>query len=856
MPTTTFNPTVELLNFEDLLEYAANNLDYAGQTELLNTISAELRSNPYVAGSLTTQEAWANEIAKKLESAGYEITYNGNGAWTGSVFSTKPTVTTMPNPIDSNVSTVSRGWLRNKYGGVNEFGTVGQQTWVPTRFPVSGGLGSKALYLVGSVGSGISAASTGIWLGKTIDSALYNAFPDFWDSVGMSTLNPETWNSITNGDDSPFAGLFNFILGLDPDTGNAEAYMNEETLAYMAYYMKTQGVFATSATSEMIDSEVDGITVNAPIPFIDLGTPSLVYINSNTQQYCWPVPVGIRISTGAPVYFCCGVNERSRILSKLIMLRLPDANNTGLFAFESNLSTSFTASLRYLDPNTGYYATLAGSTMTGVRTVNDKIIYASNSLIGLTTVAYNYPEIMPTQPSTLRNQEIAYAALFGNYRTTGGGIEGIGNQDGATLPDVSSWNDIPSTLQSLQNQYPDSFANPMIWNNDSPYDDTTGNMLRYIPVPFPAIDANGNPVSDTQNQTSTEISPQTTTQNILDYLMKVMQQTATDTSPDDSTPPQNPTDTGTGDSPTPTIPSGSASALWSVYHPTQAQVNSFGAWLWGSPFLTDIGKLFQNPIDGVISLHKIYATPVDAGSGTIVVGTLDSEVPSATVTQQYVTVNCGSIDCHEEFGTVFDYPPHTKVSLYLPFIGIVDLDTNDVMRSTINVTYGVDVFTGACLAMVEVTRDGNTVNLYQYAGVCAVSYPLGNVQQSQLFSGLLAVAGGVAASIASGGVAAPAALAVVGGVGAAAKSSIGRSGGFSGNAGAMGIKKPYLILQKPQTKVAETFPRLSGYPTNKSGKLSDFSGQVNVKSVHVEGINATDVELKEIEALLKSGVLV
>ena len=59
-----------------------------------------------------------------------------------------------------------------------------------------------------------------------------------------------------------------------------------------------------------------------------------------------------------------------------------------------------------------------------------------------------------------------------------------------------------------------------------------------------------------------------------------------------------------------------------------------------------------------------------------------------------------------------------------------------------------------------------------------------------------------------------------------------------------------------QTKVAETFPRLSGYPTNISGKLNDFSGQVNVTSVHVEGINATDSELREIESLLKSGVLV
>ena len=836
MPTTTINPTVELLDFEDLLEYAANNLDYAGQTELLNSISAELRANPYRAGSLTTQEAWANEIAKKLNAAGYEVTYNGNGSWTGSVFSTKPSITNMPNPIDSNVSTVSRGWLRNKYGGISEFGTVGQQTWVPTRFPVSGGLGNKALYLVGSVGSGVSAVSTGIWLGKTIDSALYNAFPYYWDSIGLSTLNPETWNTITNGDDSPFAGLFNFILGLDPDTGNAEAYMNEDALAYMAYALKENGWF------DPPEAYVDGV-VGTTDPF-DISTYGSVFCTS-----------GYGCNTGGTAG-----STWIRLTEYTITNGNARIGNIGGTTYIASLESGVTyhrkisrlkadGTFDYIEGE-GDYTLSTSSVINGVR-----VYYTSNGGASPSPKPTAPAPVPPLSEWTGTNDQYRLALAAGTYHqaTT---VAGVGDQQSATLPDVSTWDSLEDVLPSLQQQYPDSFTNPMIWNNDSPYDNTTGNMLRYIPVPFPAIDENGNPVSDVQTQTSTEISPQTTTNNILDYLMKVMQQTETDTSPDDVTPPANPTDTGTGDSPTPVVPSGSASALWSVYHPTQTQINSFGAWLWGSPFLTDIGKLFENPIDGVISLHKIYATPVDAGTGTIVVGTLDSQVSSATVTQQYVSVNCGSVDCHEEFGSVFDYPPYTKASLYLPFIGIVDLDVDDVMRSTINVTYGVDVFTGACLAMIEVTRDGNTVNLYQYAGVCAVSYPLGNVQQSQLFSGLLAIAGGVAATIASGGVGAPAALAIAGGAGTAAKTSIGRSGGFSGNAGAMGIKKPYLILQRPQTKVAETFPRLSGYPTNISGKLNDFSGQVNVTSVHVEGINATDSELREIESLLKSGVLV
>ena len=90
----------------------------------------------------------------------------------------------------------------------------------------------------------------------------------------------------------------------------------------------------------------------------------------------------------------------------------------------------------------------------------------------------------------------------------------------------------------------------------------------------------------------------------------------------------------------------------------------------------------------------------------------------------------------------------------------------------------------------------------------------------------------------------------------AAKSNVGHSGGFSGNAGAMGIKNPYLIVRRPQVKTAETFPMLNGYPTNYSCKLGECSGHVVVKSVHVEGIYATDNELSQIETFLKDGILI
>lgn len=822
MPTVLDEATVELMDYQQFLDYAADSLNYSGQTELLNHITQKLRANPFNAqSSLTTREQWAQEIARELESNGYRIEYNGNDQWTGTVFPNTAQVST-PNPVNSNITNVGRGSVRSWYGGLNEFGSTGAQTWVPQRMPVSGGLGSKAMYFLGSVGSAVGAASTGIWLGKTFDAALYNAMPDFWDSIGWSSLNPETWGNLTEGSDSPFAGLLNFILGIDGENGNAQAYISEEMLAYLSYGLYQAGVFGTGE-----------ITPDYSVPSVgdEINVENML-IRGTVRELCQMVGIALDWTSYYP---------------------REDANKPAIIAWWSNGKPC----VAYNDD--GEYLNVV-STTNRVNRIDEYRGYATLSypIFGKPITRVYYYGATTTWagvswgqgPYLIINQNGSDGLINFSYNPS---IEGIGNQEGATLPDTTGWDDLSNVLPSLQQQYPDAFNNPMIWNTDTPYDDTAGNQTRYIPVPFPFANSatDTQPISGTQTQTNTALN--TTPQDIIDLLTKTIQQT--DTQP--ATPPTNPTDTGTGGTPVPTAPVGSASALWSVYHPTQAQVNSFGAWLWGSPFLTNIGKLFQNPIEGVISLHKVFAPPVDSGSGNIVVGTLDSGVASATVNQQYVEVDCGSVTLSEDFGNVFDYDPYTKVALYLPFVGIVPLNVADVMRSTINVKYGVDIFTGACIAMVSVSRDGNDATLYQYSGNCAVHYPLSNVQQSQLLSGLITVAAGIGSIVASGGAATPAAVAGIAGGGLSAlHSNVGRSGGFSANAGAMGIKVPYLIIERPQTKVAETFPRLIGYPTNYSVKLGSCSNHVVVKHVHVEGINATESELEQIESLLKTGVLV
>lgn len=738
--------------------------------------------------------------------------------------------TSYTNPIDSNSSQISRGSFRQAINnGVENVGGVIKRNM--TTFPSSGSFGQQASYVIGSVGGAIAAASAGISLGKTIAPALYDAAPNFWESIGISegSFDPENWAALTNGSDSPFAGLLNFILGIDPDSGQTQAYMDESAFAYMAYAMKMGGFFdegeyVVDDTSSMFDP-------NAvyTVPALRLGVP-------NTQY-----DLGLR---SAQMGFLD--NQDDVYISTLFM----NIQNHQYIVFLM-ISKKF---FRQHD----YYR---GTTINAAAVTSNGITYYVTNPIIYEDAYYKYPLSSYTTSLNLdRNQccwDVAYI-FFNGHETSP--VPGISDQPDATLPDTNDWADIPSTLQSLQNQYPDIFSNPLVWDNIQP--DGTQTQARYVPVAMPNFNYNNDqqPVSASSTQTNPQLDSNTSTDTLLKAIADAIQANQTQTQPSSQIPPQNPVTTGTGEPPALVPPSGSASALWSVYHPTQAQVNSFGAWLWTDNIITQIQQLLQNPMEGIITLHKVFAPPVDSGQGTIVVGRLDSNVPSATVNQQYVTVDCGEIDCLEQFGNVFDYPPFTSISIYLPFIGIAPLSVDDIMRSKIHVTYGVDVFTGVCLAMVEVSRDGNAVNMYQYAGVASVEYPLTGTVHNGLITGIMGMVGGFA-TIATAGAAAP--VAAAGGVAAAGagalttgRQSQSRSGNFSGNAGAMGIKTPYLIIERPQTKVAYTFPELAGYPTNKSLVLRECSGHVVVKHVHIEGVNATQGELIEIENLLQSGVLV
>ena len=698
--------------------------------------------------------------------------------------------------------------------------------------------------VAGSAVSAICAASVGIALGKTIDSALYNANPSFWDDNNMSTLNPETWGSITAGENSLNASLFNMILGIDNTTQNPQPYIDETAFAYMAAYMAANNVFAP--INESVIDTPTGVTLptGASLPF------SIIEMQPNTEYVFGPsvgTKYGLQVRNNTdPVY---GVLFRKNY----------NANNDSVVIY--TCSKSAFQDSTYFAGQTPSFSN-ATSTSSGGRSW-----YRGNGISGY----YTIPIVsdFPINEATANPRDwgwsgiygIQPAILFGTIQG-GGGVDGITPQEGATQfnPAGIDPTDIAAILAALKLQFPE------LWENRvevSPDGETT---ITYIPVGFPTGGTGGQPT--TSGATADELAPditgdgQNSTEELIKTLIDLIQNPQDQSGMEsDTTTPTEPIDPnmpngGSGITPPFVIPIGSASALYSVYNPSQSQLNSLGAWLWSSNFVDQLLKLFNDPMQAIIGLHKVFATPPTSGTGTIKVGYLDSGVGSNLVSAQYTEIDCGTIKLDEYFKNALDYVK-TDVYLYLPFVGIVSLNVEDVTRANINVKYKVDVLTGACLASVNVTRDaGGGGQLYAYAGNCAVQYPLSSGSYMGIVSGILGIAGSVAGTMLSGGAMLPMAL----GVGASAlnsmKTRVEHSGSLSGNSGAMGIKKPYLIIRRPQTKIAENYPLLAGGSDNTYGVLSSFTGHVRVKYVHIENIPATSDELNEIETLLKSGVMI
>ena len=288
----------------------------------------------------------------------------------------------------------------------------------------------------------------------------------------------------------------------------------------------------------------------------------------------------------------------------------------------------------------------------------------------------------------------------------------------------------------------------------------------------------------------------------------------------------------------------------SVYAPTSAQLRAFSQFLWSKDFVDIVNKFFSDPMNAIIGLHMIYCEPSLGSNQSIIAGFVDSHVISRTVSNQYVTIDCGSVTVKEYYEDARDYD-FTNISVFLPFIGIHELKAKDIIGKTVKIIANVDVLTGTLLYKIQV----NNRTLYTFSGNCAVQLPISGASYNSILTSTLSLAAGVVGTVASGGALAPVLAGGAIGAIAGSQTSVQVSNNIGSNAGAMGNKKPYLIINRKNSYNANKYYTIQGYPANEYVLLSNCKGFTKIKEIHLENIPATNEEIDEINTLLKEGVI-
>ena len=306
-----------------------------------------------------------------------------------------------------------------------------------------------------------------------------------------------------------------------------------------------------------------------------------------------------------------------------------------------------------------------------------------------------------------------------------------------------------------------------------------------------------------------------------------------------------------------------------MYALTRVEVNDFLKELNTATFLDNIQLLFESPVENVVSL-RAYPFDVKTHSPVAVESPIVVNVIAMTTKGAFLgsttqpMISLGSLPVSTFFNNFLDYAPYTKVELYLPYIGFITLDTNEVMGKTLEINYAIDYLTGSGTAFVT----ADDVMIYTGEGKVGVDVAIGGrnvaeIAKNNLVTGINAAGGVISTAVAARGGAVAGAMTgmqtlmgtttsvIQGNQSHVTKGSIGSSAN-----GFYAPQNAYLIITRPKPAKPDGYASQFGYPSGKTAKLSTITGYTVVDRVHVEGItNGTQDEITEIERLLKSGVI-
>ena len=737
----------------------------------------------------------------------------------------------------NGVSGIANTWVE-----IHKTATTVTQEMIDSAIPVIGG-GSSADFSVGDVVTAVGAgAATGVGgaLGTGVGTTAFAtvAGPAIAAAIGVEwgvalyELAPEFWISVADKLDQAGRMIGDKVVSFFDKNGNT--YYDETTI----------GIVRQALIDEGIVTPEDFIPTDYTLP--DYGTVSVATAAQKPIRYNSDTLLTVSYKSNA----------------KTVIKSSPDQNGIScdLYSETNNINVERTVTVEARNPKTTYDDWVGNRR--SVRTkISGKTIYfataSSSNFSGnaISNISYNYPFLDPETVATILFDGTPVAPAAPTVKTIPFTPNGT-NPDGSTQPQVAP---IPTANTSPLQTKISTKTDPYPYFD--PYVSPTGSSTL-----SPSSPSKTNPQNDPQKQVDPVVTPDPNPTEISQTEEKTNPDIQDDPispenppiNPEQTNPPTPPTpppgDSGNGDDgntpePVPPLPM-PQTGLGNIYNPSDGAMQALSEYMWNITTIDDIKKLFQNPTDGIIAFMKLYATPHTGAGKNICLGYLDSGVGAPLVTQQITVVECGKVTVPTCFGNATDYPPYTTAQAYLPFIGIVQLNSYDIVDSEVTCTYRVDCYTGACIAQLQCKRGNMDAVLYEFSGNCAQQLPLTSGSFVQAVGNTIsgAVIGGLTGGAVGAAIGAGSAL-------LHSNVEIGRSGNLSANAGILGSRIPYIILTRPIALDATNYSEFYGFPANKTVYLINCHGFTKVKDIILH-CSCTDEERDEILSLLHEGIYI
>lgn len=310
------------------------------------------------------------------------------------------------------------------------------------------------------------------------------------------------------------------------------------------------------------------------------------------------------------------------------------------------------------------------------------------------------------------------------------------------------------------------------------------------------------------------------------------------------------------------------SGFINMYVCDSSKIQQLKNFLWNNESISPaIEKLYNNPIEAIIGLSILPVNPdlIQGTNENISMATIDTGINTKRISKDVVEFSLGTCkDTEALYGDFVDFS-ETQIYLQLPFCdGLFEIDPRDFWGNTLRLFAKINLSTGDIIYFIKgkdrtQNSDIETIK-YIFTGQCKIDIPFSGREGSlknwaKTIGGGVAMVAGVATAnplIAAGGLAA-----LASGSGGALAPKVQHGGNLGGSVAFLNIRYPRLIIKAPKIVSNKDFYKLAGKKSMYSKKIGDLegTGMNQFAFFKLSNLTCTDEEKKEIEGLLKEGVI-